>query len=117
METYLHEFLILGLVEASGQDHAKGSIIAEERNIFNGNGAGVTPEENWVIATRKILAPFWNGTKYLKLKYKEAEILTLHITYSSRNSLNLWHFVDSSIFQLLRSELPIFHTQHRHNLQ
>ena len=39
METYLHEFLILGLVEASGQDHAKGSIIAEERNIFNGNGA------------------------------------------------------------------------------
>jgi hypothetical protein len=60
MEMYLHKFLILGLVEASGQDHAKGGIIVEERILFNGNGAGVTPERNWVIATRKILAPFRN---------------------------------------------------------
>jgi hypothetical protein len=43
---FLHEFLILGLVEASRQDHAKGSIIAEERIFFNGNGAGMTPEQN-----------------------------------------------------------------------
>jgi hypothetical protein len=46
MEMYLYEFLILGLVEVSGQDHAKGSIITEGRIIFNGNGARVTPEQN-----------------------------------------------------------------------
>ena len=43
MEMYIHEFFILVLLEASGQDHAKGSIIAEERILFNGNRVGVTP--------------------------------------------------------------------------
>jgi len=52
--------LFFGFLEANGQDHAKGSIIAEERILFNGNRAGVTQEENWVNVTGKILASFYN---------------------------------------------------------
>jgi hypothetical protein len=46
MEVYLHDFLTLGLVEASRQDYAQGSIITEERILFNGNEAGRVREEN-----------------------------------------------------------------------
>ena len=65
MEMYLHEFFILGLVEASGQNYAKSSIIAEERILFSVNGAGVTPEENWVIVTGNTLASIYNWTYLL----------------------------------------------------